>query len=190
MSIGSAQPVMQTVGDWAENKLKELGSSAQAANQRNAGIIANVQAGKPAGEGLSGALSDVLNVAPIAGMAKTFKPAQEMSLPQLVQKVAKGEVSMPNYQSLAPAYKNTVTGEIASGSIGGSHSAVSEGLPLSWQKNMQHGYKHPDGPFIPDEWYSLLRDNKLTQTASNLLNKGISPDSIFEALRFANPSGR
>jgi hypothetical protein len=181
---------LETMLNYFQDKIQQLGSSAKAANDRNAQVIENVQAGLPAGQGISGALGDVLNVAPIAGMAKVFKPAQEMTLSDLVQKVAKNEVGMPNYQSLAPAYRNTLTGEIAQGSIGGSHSAVSEGLPLSWQKNMQHGYKYPDGPFLPDEWYSLLRDNKMTQTASNLLKKGISPDSIFEALRFASPSGR
>jgi len=187
MAEGSGLSVLV---DYFQDRLKQLGDSAQAANQRNAQVIQNVQAGLPASGGISGALTDVLNVAPIAGMAKVFKPAQELSLEGLVQKVAKGELGMPNYQQLAPAYKNTLTGEIASGAVGGNHSAVSEILPQSWQSNMQHGYKVPDGPFLPDEWYSLLRDSKMTKTAANLLQKGLKADSIFQALKFANPSGR
>jgi hypothetical protein len=128
--------------------------------------------------------------APTAMGAKVFKEAPEMSLEQLIRKIGKGEASMPAYTVLQPAYRHKATGELLTGSIGGGHASITQAVPQDWIKNLEHGYKYPGGPFIADEWQIALRDPKIAQTAANLLQKGIKPDSIFEALKFANPSTR
>lgn len=150
--------------------------------------------------GMGGAKGAVAQGLRLARTAKTFKPAaavqstEDPLLAALRSYLQPGELSAAKNRMLpalqiAPGAPRT--GEnLMIGTKEGGHGPLYEQLQGMPSTQMTHGYVDPSHPNVlfNDALNTMLYDPAKHQTAVKLLQRGISPDALLEALNFTPPS--
>lgn len=129
--------------------------------------------------------------------AKTFKPGAD-TLEGLIQGLAKAGTGIGSRARLQPAIKvGQGAGEIFASEPGGIHptdlvtALLAKRGQAAGMGNMQYGFQVPgEKPFIPESLAHVLAFPEGVQKVSGLLQKGLSMDSILEAMKFAAENGR
>ena len=129
-----------------------------------------------------------------AGMAKVFKPGPD-TLEKLIGNLAKAGQKLAPRERLLPAVRNPHTGEVFTGSMGGTHPFQQAVDTLTRRKQpvsgrLEFGYQIPgEKPFIPETLANFTQKEGF-QTVNKLLNEtGVSLEIILDLLKKGAPLG-
>ena len=129
-----------------------------------------------------------------AGMAKVFKPGPD-TLEKLISNLAKAGQKLAPRERLLPAVRNPHTGEIFTGSMGGTHPFQQAVDTLTRRKQpvsgrLEFGFQIPgEKPFIPETLANFTQKEGF-QTVNKLLNEtGVSLEIILDLLKKGMPPG-
>lgn len=142
-------------------------------------------------------LEQILQAMPmVGGMAKVFKPAATEALPYADRllaalksytnpmELAKAKGRLQPALQIAEGEPNLAKNLLVGQGFGG-HGPLYEQVQGMPGASMKHGYFDPSHQvFLDDALNTLLYDPDKLKTSTNLLGKGLSLDSVIEALGF------
>ncbi len=175
------------------NNLYQYGQGAAQKGQQMNSLFEAMRSGQSADPQAMRSLTDLaMNINPVMGMAKAFKPAPD-TLEGLITSLAKQGAGIGSRRSLLPAIRKEQ--EIFASGIGETHPTdlvnsimTQRGLPAG---GYEYGFQVPGQPhFIPESLAHVLAFPEGVTKVHGMLQKGLNMDSILGALRYASERGQ
>ena len=191
--LGLGGGVLRDLLNFGLNNIYQYGKRTEGTNRQMGDLLQAIQAGQQPAPGAMRAMTEqAMNINPIMGMAKVFKPGAD-TLEGLLATLAKSGQGIGSRAKLRPAIR--VGEEVFAGDVGGLHPTdlVSQTMTKRGQPaaHFQYGFQVPgEQPFIPESLAHVLAFPEGVAKIQSMLKQGLKIDDILGALKFANENGR
>jgi hypothetical protein len=191
--LGLGGSLLRDLMNFGLNNIYQYGKRTEGTNRQMSDLMQAIQAGQQPAPGAMRAMTEqAMNINPIMGMAKVFKPGAD-TLEGLLATLAQSGQGIGSRAKLRPAIR--VGEEVFAGDVGGLHptdlvttTMQKRGVPAG---NFQYGFQVPgEKPFIPESLAHVLAFPEGVAKIQRMLKQGLKIDDVLGALKFANENGR